>query len=160
MASVGGDGYKKIYGPNTPINPGNTLGSTTNKYASLQCANVNATNLNVTRRVIAQEFVFGQAYSVLLGPFTLNTSNTTIYTNSDNNGGGFMFLYKNDYSATNLFSFHYNSATGYNRANTLSTGTSITISQGAPDLYARVSSGTMTDVYLKIFFNHNNLSAV
>lgn len=162
MAGVGGDKLDPILQPNTKINPGNNLGSTTNKYASFQTHKLNTTTLNVTRRVIANDFIFGQAYSVTGGPLTINTTATNIYALSGNGiNSGFIYLYKSDYSTTLLCSFHYTAqGSSWSISNTLNTGTTITLSNSTTTLKATATGSAVTDVYYKIFFSRNVLSTV
>jgi hypothetical protein len=160
MASTGGDKLNPILQPNTPINPGNNLGSTTNKYASFHTHNFNTTTLNVTRRVIADEFIFGQAYSVTGGPITINTTATDIYTITGPNSG-FIYIYKSDYSTTFLCSFHYTTqGSTWCISNTLNTGTTITLSNSTTTLRATATGSAVTNVYYKIFFSRNLLMGV
>lgn len=158
MASVGGDKYDPKYQIRTPINPGNNLASATNRYANFETHMLNATTLNVDKRILAPTIIFGQGHSAAGGPITV-TNLTPFYTLSGPIGDGWIYVYNANYTATVMCSFHYDaSVTTWTFGNTMNSGLTITLSFSTTSLRASVT-GTM-DIYYKIIFHTNTISNV
>lgn len=174
MASVVGDAQDPDYQKGGRVTVGNTLGTSANRILSVQTRNATSTNLTVSRFLFAPTLVFGQCYSLSGGPITI-TTNTNIVSFPANQhlGLGYIVVYKADYSAMAMYNFYLVGASpGVQFANATSTtennlvqksGTNIDLSGNyvaspSQSFIRGTVTGSM-DVYYKVFFHTNYLSA-
>lgn len=174
MSNNVGDKQDDDYLPGSRLLVSNSIGTATIRYPVLKCDQFNATTLNVSRAIYFPEMIFGKCASLTGGPITVTTNTTLVtLTSTQSIGSGWIYVYKDDYSATILSPFFvqdttpgiYFSDTTSTTKNSLqqATGTAITLSgsrTGTPTSLIRASvTGTMTNVYYRVFFVSSYISA-